>query len=74
MKLSNKVYDTIKWLVLIFLPAFTTFVATIGQAFNWTFLPEVLTIITAFTAFLGTLVGVSSANYKGAQTNDTKVQ
>ena len=65
MKLSNKTYDTLKWVVLIFLPALVTFITTVGQSFNAEWLFPVVTIMTAFTTFLGTLVGVSSVNYNG---------
>ena len=65
MKLSNKTYDTLKWVVLIFLPALVTFITTVGQSFNAEWLFPAVTIMTAFTTFLGTLVGVSSVNYNG---------
>lgn len=64
MKLTNKVYNELKWTVLIFLPALTTFIGTVGQAFEWKGLSATLVLLTAFTTFLGTLIGVSSANYK----------
>lgn len=65
MKLDNKTYDILKWIVLIFLPALVTFITTVGQSFNADWLLPVVTVMTAFTTFLGTLVGVSSVNYNG---------
>lgn len=65
MKLNNKTYDTLKWIVLIFLPALVTFITTVGQSLNADWLLPVVTVMTAFTTFLGTLVGVSSVNYNG---------
>ena len=35
MKLDNKTYDLLKWLVLIFMPAFITFVGVIGPSWGW---------------------------------------
>jgi len=51
--------------VLIFLPALTTFISTIGQSFNAEWLLPVVTVLTAFTTFLGTIIGVSTVNYNG---------
>lgn len=65
MRLNNKAYDRLKWTVLIFLPALTTFISTIGQSFNAEWLLPVVTVLTAFTTFLGTIIGVSTVNYNG---------
>lgn len=65
MRLNNRTYDKLKWIVLIFLPALVTFITTVGQSLNAEWLFPVVTIMTAFTTFLGTLVGVSSVNYNG---------
>ena len=35
MKLSNKVYDVLKWLVVIVLPAVSTFYSTVAPLFGW---------------------------------------
>lgn len=62
--LNNKVYDVLKWITLIFLPALITLVGVILNCFNVEFTDIVLTIMTAFNAFLGTILGVSNYNYK----------
>ena len=64
MKLSNRLYDALKWITIIFLPALTTFVGVILKAFNVECADLVLTIMVAFTTFLGTLLGISNYNYK----------
>lgn len=63
MNLSNKQYDFLKIIALKILPAIGTFVGTVGTALNWEFTAIVVTIITAFDTMLGTMLGVSSANY-----------
>lgn len=62
--LNNKVYDVLKWITLIFLPALITLVGVVLNCFNVEYTDIVLTIMTAFNAFLGTILGVSNYNYK----------
>lgn len=70
VKLTNNVYDKLKWIVLIFLPAFISLVATIGQVMDGSWVIPTVTILTAFNTFLGTIIGVSSANYNGGKAED----
>ena len=62
-QLSNEAYSLLKWGTAIFLPAFSTLVGTIGTALNWEHTQLALIILTAFTTFMGTLLGITSANY-----------
>ena len=64
MKLSNKVYDTLKWVVIVFLPALIMFIGVVLNCFNVTHTDIILTILTAFETFLGSILGVSNINYK----------
>lgn len=61
--MSNKVYDVLKWITLVFLPALTTLVGVILNTFNIECTDIVLTIMTAITTFLGTVLGISNINY-----------
>lgn len=61
---SNRTYDILKWLVLVFLPALTTFVGVLGAALGWPNTDTVLTIMVAVTTFLGSLLGISNIQYK----------
>lgn len=65
MKLSNQAYDVMKWFAQIFLPAFTTLYGVIGTTCAIPYVQETLTIMVAFDTFLGAILGISSANYKG---------
>lgn len=65
MILSNKVYDVLKWIALVGLPALTTFYGVVGTTLNIPHTQEVLTIAVAFDTMLGTMLGLSSAKYKG---------
>lgn len=62
--LSNKVYDALKWLTLVFLPAVTTLVGVILKCFNVACTDIVLTIMTAVTTFMGAVLWISHINYK----------
>jgi hypothetical protein len=63
MTLNSRVYDTLKWLVIIVLPGFTTFYGTIGDIWNWSSVSEVVLTLTALTTFLGVVLGISRAAY-----------
>lgn len=64
MKMSNKVYDVLKWVALVALDAVGLFYNTIGGIWGLPFGDEVLSTCAALSLLIGTLIGVSSANYK----------
>lgn len=61
--MSNKVYDILKWIALVFLPALIMFVGVILNCFNIAHTDIILTIMTAFETFLGSILGISNINY-----------
>jgi hypothetical protein len=65
MKLSNKVYDVLKWVAMILIDALATAFSVIAQA--WGAPMEIVTPIvitlTAIGTLIGALIGVSTANY-----------
>ena len=63
MMLSDKTYDFLKWMVWLFLPALTTFVGVLGQTLGWSDVDTIVTIMTAFTTFLGMITGLSNKSY-----------
>ena len=64
MKLNDKVYDVLKWIAIVFLPALITFAGVVMNCFNFQYTDIVLTIAVAFNTFLGTILGISSIQYK----------
>jgi len=62
MKLSNNVYDVLKYIVLIALPAFITFTNIVGMQLGYD-MTTIIVVLTAFNTFLGTLIGISSIKY-----------
>ena len=70
MKLNNKVYDMLKWLVMIVLPALTT--AYVGLAAIWGFpcAEEVSKTSAVVCTLLGALLGISTAQYNAGVVSD----
>lgn len=62
MRLTNNVYDILKFIATVGLPAFTTLVGTIGTQLGYE-MTTVIVILTALDTFLGTLLGLSGVSY-----------
>lgn len=65
MKMSNKTYDVLKYIAMIVLPAVGTLYFALANIWSLPYGEEIVGTITAVDAFLGALLGISSANYKG---------
>ena len=65
MKLTNKTYDILKWIVVIVLPAAATLYAALGGIWGLQLVTEITGTITAVDTFLGAVLMISSASYKG---------
>lgn len=61
--LSNKMYDTLKSLDLVWLPALTTFYVTIDSIFGWGYGDVVAKVSAALCTLIGSLLGLSSSTY-----------
>lgn len=63
MVLNNKVYDILKWVVMIAIPACTT--AYVGLATIWGFpyATEIAKTSAVVCTLLGALLGISTAQY-----------
>lgn len=63
MKLNNKVYDVMKWIVMIVLPAISALYVGLGSIWDWPCIEQVAGTISCVTVFLGALLGISTAQY-----------
>lgn len=63
MKLPDKVYDVLKWIVLICIPALATAYVALSAIWGWPFADEVAKTATAVCTLLGALLGISTAQY-----------
>ena len=62
--LSNKVYEVLRWLVAVFLPALGVFFSTLAEAWHWNLPTEaILTTLSAVELFLGAIFGISKVIY-----------
>lgn len=64
MKMSNKVYDVLKYVTQIGLPAVGTLYFALSGIWGFPYAEQVVGTITAIVTFLGVLLGISNANYK----------
>lgn len=65
LQLNNKVYDVLKWLCLIALPALSVLYGVLAGVWGWGYTEEVSTTVNAVVAFVGALIGLSTASYNG---------
>ena len=61
--MSNKLYDVLKWIAILFLPALATLVAVVFKIWDLPYGPEIAATITAVATFLGAILGVSHIQY-----------
>lgn len=61
--MSNKVYDTLKWIAQILLPALGTLYFALAGIWNFPYAEAVVGTITAVDTFLGVILGISTINY-----------
>lgn len=64
MKLSNKVYDTLKWFVTIVVPAIGTAYFALSAIWGFPYGEEVVGTLSVIEVFMGSILQISSANYK----------
>jgi hypothetical protein len=74
MKLNDKVYDVMKWCVLVFIPAATSLYVGLSMVWHWPLAEEVAKTSALVCAFLGALLGISNLSYRlgGENENITK--
>ena len=65
LKMDNKVFDVLKWIAIVALPALSTFIVVIGKIWGWGDVALMIAqTITAVAALLGALLGISTIQYK----------
>jgi hypothetical protein len=61
--MSNKVYDILKFVAQIVLPAIGTLYFALANIWGLPYGEQIVGTITAVDAFLGALLGISTAQY-----------
>ncbi len=61
--MSNSMYDKLKMIALVVLPAAGTLVATLGGIWNWAYTQQIVATLVAVDTFLGVVLGISTHQY-----------
>lgn len=61
--MSNKVYDVLKWIAQILLPALGTLYFALAGIWNFPYAEAIVGTITAVDTFLGIILGISTIQY-----------
>lgn len=62
--MPNKVYDILKWIAQIVLPAIATLYFAIANIWGLPYAEQIVGTITAIDAFMGALLGITTMQYK----------
>lgn len=65
--INNKVYDVLKWIAMLFLPALAILIRTVFPIWNIPYGDQISATIVAVNAFLGAILGLSNTIYKSKQ-------
>lgn len=68
--LNNRMYDCLKWIALVVLPALGTLYFALASIWGLPYGQEVVGTITAIDTFLGALLGISSVQYNRSQSHE----
>jgi len=63
MRIPDKLYDILKWVCLVCIPALTTFYCVLDGVFGWGYAEIVAKISAALCTLIGALIGISTAQY-----------
>lgn len=63
MLISNRMYDVLKWVAQIWLPALSTLYFALAGIWGFPYGEQVVGTITAIDAFLGAILGISTKMY-----------
>jgi len=63
MKMSNKTYDTLKWIAQILLPSLGVLYFALAGIWGFPYGEQVVGTITVIDTFLGALLGINTIQY-----------
>jgi len=67
MKMSNKVYDVLKEIALVWLPALGTLYFALAKIWSFPYAAEIVGTISAVDVFLGAVLKISTNQYNKEQ-------
>lgn len=68
--MSNKIYDILKWISVIVVPALVLLINTLGQIWGWVYTKEISMTISAIGVFIGAVIQISSKKYNNKNTEE----
>ena len=63
MQLNSKVYDILKWITMIVLPACATAYVGLAAIWGWPYADQIAKTTAVICTLLGALLGISTAQY-----------
>lgn len=63
MKLKDGIYDVLKWVCMICIPALATAYVGLSSVWGWPYADEVAKTAAVVCTLLGALLGISTAQY-----------
>lgn len=69
--MNNKLYDVLKWIAMILLPALGTLYFALAGIWGFPYAEQVVGTVTALDTFLGVILGISTAQYNKSNTDST---
>ena len=70
MIIPNKVYNVLKWVCIVAVPAINVFLTTIFALYHIPHIEIVVGTISAVATLVGALIGVSTKAYKNSNKKD----
>ena len=70
MKFSNKVYDILKWLAQILIPGLGALYFALAGIWGFPYAEQIIGSLAALDAFLGVILGISTASYNKSKGGD----
>lgn len=67
MKLDDRIYDILKWITMICIPALTTAYVGLSGVWGWPYATEIAKTSAVICTLLGALLGISTATYNREQ-------
>ena len=69
MKLSNRIYDILKYVAMVFLPALGSLYFALSSIWGFPYGEQIVGTITAIDTFLGALLQISSTKWRKREDN-----
>ena len=70
--MSNSLYDKLKWVAQILIPAIGTLYFALAQIWGFPYAEQIVGTITALDTFLGAILMISSASYNKSKNDIEK--